>query len=653
MQFRHIILPSIVGAVILTSCGPTLEEGNDARIRVTPAHQITFSRITVGDTHSLPFVVTSVGRDNLNVRKIEWTGSSSVQLSATGNEFPRVLANQGSMPISVNYTPTEAAPSPNGIIKIYSNDPETPVYELEVIAQQLSPLIHVVPSSEEKLIFGQTDVGSILSKDVVITNVGDLPLELQSISLNASDSFSYTLQNADKLPVNLAANASEQLTVRVAFQPNAIGKQEGTLVLVSNDPTHPTYELPIIANSDTPCLQITPSLLEFSPPLGVGSSQTKSVSLTSCSDVPLRISDVIKQSGSDVFTHELTGANTELSNGENATLNVTFSPINEVIVQAEYVIMNNDPLQANAILKVMGSASSNQCPNAVVQGRLSSSSTWSKTLDLAPLDTVILDGSQSSDKESMELKYYWSIGKAPKDSTSAIAEDGDKASFFLDLAGSYELCLSVEDSDGMMSCNTDCVPITATPRETIHIQLVWHTPEDSAIGDDDGTDLDLHFLTLPDGKWADTGTPELNNGTDVYFSNQTPIWVVPNQGNEEPSLDIDDKDGEGPENINLDKPTPCHWYAIGVHYFDDNAFRASYATVRAYIEGKMLFEKANISLKQKGVFKLVAWMFWNGEKATFYESDLAYDRDEDWRFKTPIVPDDVIAKARESSPKCF
>ncbi len=652
MHYKYSFLPLLLGSFLMTSCGPTLDEGSDARIRVTPAKQITFSRVTVGDSHSLPFVVSSVGKDPLNIRKIEWNGSSAVLLSMTGNELPRTLDVHGSIPVSVNYSPSEAAPSPEGIVKIYSNDPDTPVYELKIAAQQLSPLIHVVPSSEEKLIFGQTEKGEILKKDVVITNVGDLPLTLSDISLSTSDDFSYSLVNSSKLPVSLAANAADQLTVSVAFEPKTIGKQEGKIVFSSNDPTHPHYALPIIANSDSPCLKIQPTILEFSPSLSVGTSLTKPVTLTSCSDVPLKITDIVKNSGSEVFTHELLGANTELKNGESATLNITFSPLSEGPAQAEYVILNNDPLQANALFKVMGSASANQCPNASAQARLDSSSTWSKSLDLAPLDTVILDGSQSSDKESTELKYYWSIKNAPKDSTSSISSDGPKASFFLDLAGSYELCLDVEDSGNMMSCNSDCITITATPRETIHIQLVWHTPKDTILGDDDGTDLDLHLLTLPDGKWGDVGIAEKNDGTDVYFNNRAPVWTPKNLSPEYPSLDIDDKDGEGPENINLDQPNPCRWYAIGVHYYQDNAFGPSYATIRSYIDGKLRFEKSTISLKQTGVFKHIAWLFWDGTQGLFYETDKAYD-DSDWINVTPAVPNDVLEKAKKAAPGCF
>ena len=633
----------------LCGCGPTLEEGNDARIRVTPTQQLAFSRVSVGEERALPFVITSVGRDDLTIRRIEWNGASSVTLRTDGQTFPHQLQSRASLPVNVRFAPTNDAPAPNGTVKIYSNDQDHPIYELDVIAQQLSAQIHVVPSAEERLIIGQTDVGKTTTKSVVITNVGDLPLEISNIALSASKDFEFTTST---LPVTLPAHTKDALTVNVAFTPNAIGAQEGNLIISSNDPTHPTYTLPISANSDTPCLQIAPSIVEFSPAVSIGTTSTQTVTLTSCSSVPLIITDVAKISGDNVFVHELTGGNHSLQNGESAQLKISYTPTKSGSNRASYVIMNNDPLNANATLSVLGSASENTCPTAEARARLSTSSTWAKTLDVAPLDTVHFDASLSSDKESNTLTYFWQIQQSPKDSTAQLQQDAQSASLFIDLAGNYEVCLSVEDSAGMMSCNTDCITISAVPRETIHAQLVWHAPADKTIGDADGVDLDLHFLSLPDGKWGDTGNPQLNNGSDCFFKNQTPVWSV-GQLNEEPSLDRDDKAGDGPENINLDQPNPCRWYAIGVHDYNDNAFGIAYATVRIYINGKMRFEKANIPMLQTAAFKQVAWLFWDGSNGRFYESDFSVDNDNDWIGKTPTVPDDVLKLAEKSAPQCF
>ena len=640
------------------ACGPTLDEGSDAHIRVMPPKQVTFSRVTVGESRTMPFVVSSVGRDMLDVRRIEWSGSDAVQLVAEGVAFPAKLQTLASLPVSVSFTPTQQNPSPAGQIKIYTNDIEQPVYTLDVVAQQLAPQIHVTPSHEETLIIGQTDVGATTTRDVVITNVGDLALNLSDISLNGPESFRFVLPDDVTLPASLLPNAANQLTVRVSFTPSEDGSAEGTLVIVSNDPDNPRYTVPIIANSDTPCMRVEPSVLEF-PSVSVGTSSTKTVKLTSCSAVPLVVSEVIRTTGrgSEFFTHVLNSANTALQAGEHADLDITFSPTEVGTSSAAYTILSNDPRQPNARLDVIATASSNRCPTASARARLSSSSAWSKTLDLAPLDTVILDGSLSSDPESSNLQYFWSIKKVdanipPRDSTSQIVADGDKASFFLDLAGEYVICLDVADGENMMSCNTDCVQIRAIPRDTIHIQLVWNTPADTTSGDDDGTDLDLHLMSLPDGTWGDEGNAERNDGTDVFFLNRQPVWHVNGQ-NEYPSLDIDDKDGDGPENINLNQPAPCRWYAIGVHYYQDYAFGPSYATVRAYINGKLRFERANIGLKQTGAFRQVALMFWDGSDATLYQTDITYDNDDDWKGKKVTIPAEILDEAKLSSPSCF
>lgn len=642
-------------AAAVAGCGPRLEEGADARIRVTPARQVTFSRVTVGESRALPFVVTSVGRDNLELEKIVWEGSDAVRIAVAG-ELPRVMPNAASFPVSVEFAPTAEHPSPDGVIRIYTNDPDTPIYSLGVAAQQLFPQINVVPSAQEGIIIGQTDIGRTSEKTVVVTNTGDLPLTVSEIRLTADASFGYAAEGGETLPAVLPANAAKALRLKVSFAPESAGKREGTLSFVSDDPNHPIYDVPIVANSDTPCLRISPSLVEFSPSVSVGASAQKTVLLQSCSAVPLTVSDVRQTSGSGAFSSKLTGGGKALENGESATLTIEYAPSQIGTDNAKYVVISNDPLQPNAEISVMAAASDNRCPEAVASAKIEGSSIWSKTLDAAPLDRISLDGSQSSDPEGSALKYYWTIQKAPADSVAAIAvssSDPSKASFFVDLAGDYSLCLSAEDAQGMLSCNTDCVTISAVPRETIHIQLVWSVPGVSptqTVGS--GGDVDLHFLTLPDGKWNDLGQETLKNGTDVFWLNPNPVWQIGSTA-ENPSLDIDSKTGSEPENINLDKPNACRWYAVGAHYYNDYAWGPAYATIRAYISGKLRFEKTKIKLSQTSVFKQIAWIFWNGETAFFYETDFAADSDEGWQNMTPFVPDEILEKAKISSKRCF
>jgi hypothetical protein len=70
-------------------------------------------------------------------------------------------------------------------------------------------------------------------------------------------------------------------------------------------------------------------------------------------------------------------------------------------------------------------------------------------------------------------------------------------------------------------------------------------------------------------------------------------------------------------------------------------------------EGDVIGVGGSETLKQTGVFKQVAWLFWDGVTGYFYDSDLAYDDDNAWKGMTPVIPQSVLDRAKESAPSCF
>ena len=163
-------------------------------------------------------------------------------------------------------------------------------------------------------------------------------------------------------------------------------------------------------------------------------------------------------------------------------------------------------------------------------------------------------------------------------------DNASETSFFVDLAGRYVLNLEVVDDRGCIS-DPSAVSVVARPGEDIHVQLVWTTPNDpdeTDTGFGAGTDLDLH-LVHPNGCWEDISW-------DCHFRAREPNWGDPGTSSDDPSLDIDDTDGAGPENINLDNPETGVTYKVGVHYYNDHGYGASYATLRLYFFGELIFE---------------------------------------------------------------
>lgn len=196
----------------------------------------------------------------------------------------------------------------------------------------------------------------------------------------------------------------------------------------------------------------------------------------------------------------------------------------------------------------------------------------------APLDTARFDGSGSYAQEGATIVAWdWSIAARPSGSTSTIVPapaDPARSDFWIDLSGDYVVSLTVTDDRGLTG--TAEFPFRAVPWQKIHVELVWDTP---------GTDLDLHFVS------HDEGGAFFVEPFDCFFQNTNPDWGTQGMLADDPWIDIDDVDGYGPENVNLNQPRDDHHYRVYVHYYADPAGEgATNATVRIFLSGELRYE---------------------------------------------------------------
>ena len=123
-------------------------------------------------------------------------------------------------------------------------------------------------------------------------------------------------------------------------------------------------------------------------------------------------------------------------------------------------------------------------------------------------------------------------------------------------------------------------------------------------------------------------------------NNRAPTW-----GPELPSLDIDDTDGAGPENVQMDNPLDCQWYAVGAHYFDRD-FGTAYATVRLWIEGDQVYERVNIPLEDTDDFWDIGRLHWpTGE---FFAVDEVYSGFDSQTATAPQITQGMIQAVADS-----
>ncbi len=162
--------------------------------------------------------------------------------------------------------------------------------------------------------------------------------------------------------------------------------------------------------------------------------------------------------------------------------------------------------------------------------------------------------------------WRWELVGQPAGSAAAPPSPSNRPTtrFTPDIAGMYTLRVSVRDDDGnTATCNTT---VLAVSDEGLRVEMFWNT---------DGTDMDLHLLSPVATAWT--------NDDDCHFRNCQGgglNWGRAAASEDDPSLDIDDTNGFGPENINIDVPQDGT-FRVGVHGWSGRGE----VTVRIYCGG--------------------------------------------------------------------
>jgi hypothetical protein len=619
--------------------GKGAAEDNQPQIQVDPSEvQFSMPTLSVGDTGAVDIVVTNGGTKALTISSVELVytipaGATepepAIRLDAAElPELPVAVGLPGSgeneaQVISLLFTRYDDEIDRTAELRIVSDDPDNKTLVIPISTTRPAPLLRVVP---EALDLGQVSLDQTTEKEATLRNSGTGNLEITGFLFKSNNpNFALTFEAQVYTPSDLQVELATGLTLKpdqatflkVSYTAKESTPADAQIVIFSNDPKAPTGTvIQVTANQEGACVEVVPAEVDFGgkvPP----NQYLLPVELKNCSSSKvLNIAKIDFENGIDrcegPFCVQIPA---ELGSGDfNATSPLVVNAGDSIIVNVIYapsgeseVDENGQPVRdrANLIIEsnaftattqvpVSGFGIPDDCPVAVIH--------IEEGEEVIPQTVLHLHGENSYSNAGNINKYEWSVEQPALSASKFVPTPSyPSPTFEANVAGKYVFKLNVWDEYGRKSCFSAEAVVFVVPDEAIHVELLWTSPGDPNPDDEGptaGTDLDLHFAH-PNASQSDLDgdgnkDPWFDPTWDTFWFYPLQNWGSISSNDDNPSLDRDDVDGNGPENINLDVPEDAKTYAFGVNYWDDHGFGTAFATVRVYIYAQLVFEVKDV-----------------------------------------------------------
>lgn len=310
--------------------------------------------------------------------------------------------------------------------------------------------IAVSPAS---LNFGDVETGMSSDLIVTISNDGTLDLEVTGI---ASSNGIFTASSAST-PFTLAPGGSQDVTV--TFSPTALGAENGSLDITSDDPDEGTVSISLDGNGvdappDEPDISLSSTTLAFGS-VNVGNSSTETLTVSNNGTQTLTVSSITSSNGDYAVTAPAIPFDVTASGSVNVT--VEFTPAATGASNGDLTVNSNDPDEASLIVSMTGSGtaiSGNPFANVTTQVDISANHVVHPSICPAP---PIGSGSAwgDYDNDGDPDVYMTNHGGANYLYRNDGDTDSDGMPNFTDVAGSLGIQNSADLSTGVTFIDYD------------------------------------------------------------------------------------------------------------------------------------------------------------------------------------------------------
>jgi hypothetical protein len=221
-------------------------------IAINAENGLDFGTVCEGDTPRLTIQVFNVGDADLNVNSVYRLFGSSNFTVLPNPSAPLVISPDAEVDFTVQYTPGLGVGTDQAQIRISSNDPGAPAFDLMATATVGTSSIATVIADSGS--FGDVCKGSFEDLNLTINNSGSCDLHISGIGSSSTE-----FVTASTLFYPLAVAPGTSLAVPIRFAPTSTGSKSANISVFSNDPSTPTQVVHVTGNTPSPDVRVTGS----------------------------------------------------------------------------------------------------------------------------------------------------------------------------------------------------------------------------------------------------------------------------------------------------------------------------------------------------------------------------------------------------------
>jgi len=317
----------------------------------TPYPDIDVDPLTVdfGDavvliTQTAEVTIGNLGDGDLELYGCSYTGDTQFWISS--NPQGATIAPGDEVVLEVSFQ-ASASTSYTGLIEVASNDPFDPIVTVDILGGGIEPDIELDPV---QLDYGMVAVGSSLTMDSELRNVGTADLELGALVLSGTTEFEIVVD-----PSLEVLAPGDSTWVSVSYTPADMGGDSATVEIPSNDPDENPAYLALIGQHDPiQDIDVTPTSIWFSG-VDVGQVGNDTITVENVGTGDLWV-DMPVLSGSSEFMMNANAFPMSIPAGGSQTIAVVYTPTDFVTDNGEVTITSDDPDEPTVVVPLTGDA---------------------------------------------------------------------------------------------------------------------------------------------------------------------------------------------------------------------------------------------------------------------------------------------------------